>query len=222
MKTGIYTITNTINGKRYIGSSKDIFARWIAHKGLLRRNKHQNKHLQSAWNKYGETAFEFKVVAFVMECELITTESRLISLWNTDKRHNGYNKREPSTLSFTQETISKMRDSAKTYWDNPEHRKAAADRQTGRKYSEETKSKVGIASKKRWDDKDTRATIICKQKEYTKTEEHRNNLSKSLKGRKLSDAHKLAISISNKGRHCSIETRRKMSESHKRRAANKG
>ena len=32
MKSGIYQITNTINGKFYIGSAKDIDWRWTEHK----------------------------------------------------------------------------------------------------------------------------------------------------------------------------------------------
>lgn len=59
---GIYQIKNTVNGKSYIGSSVDIKRRKKEHKGRLRNNSHENQHLQGAWNKYGEDAFEFSIV----------------------------------------------------------------------------------------------------------------------------------------------------------------
>lgn len=52
--SGVYQIYNTVNGKRYIGSSIHIEQRFKEHLRNLRANKHVNAHLQSAWNKYGE------------------------------------------------------------------------------------------------------------------------------------------------------------------------
>lgn len=59
---GVYKITNTVNGKFYVGSAINIKRRWTVHRYKLRHNKHDNKHLQSAWDKYGESAFEFSVI----------------------------------------------------------------------------------------------------------------------------------------------------------------
>lgn len=56
---GIYKIQNTANGKRYIGSAASFTGRFYAHKHLLRKGKHHSRHLQRAWNKHGEQAFEF-------------------------------------------------------------------------------------------------------------------------------------------------------------------
>ena len=64
MEKYIYRITNTINNKCYIGQTKDYEQRFAEHKRLLRRNKHQNPHLQSAWNKYGEKNFSFDVIEY--------------------------------------------------------------------------------------------------------------------------------------------------------------
>lgn len=52
--SGVYEIRNTLNNKRYIGSSINIYRRWRDHKRMLNLSVHPNKHLQSAWNKYGE------------------------------------------------------------------------------------------------------------------------------------------------------------------------
>jgi group I intron endonuclease len=60
---GVYKITNTVNGKVYIGSTTiDIETRWGVHRSALRTGKHYNKHLQRAWNRYGESAFTFEVI----------------------------------------------------------------------------------------------------------------------------------------------------------------
>ena len=62
-KTGIYRITNKINGKSYIGKTGMNFGdRWDSHRSLLNSGKHDNPHLQRSWNKYGQNAFEFAVV----------------------------------------------------------------------------------------------------------------------------------------------------------------
>lgn len=62
MKSGIYKITNLVNGKFYIGSSKNIDLRWDDHKQYLRGGYHINPRLQNAWNKYGEDKFIFEVI----------------------------------------------------------------------------------------------------------------------------------------------------------------
>ena len=56
-KSGIYLIVNLVNGKRYIGSSVDIYNRLHDHLSNLKHNRAHNAHLQAAWNKYGDKAF---------------------------------------------------------------------------------------------------------------------------------------------------------------------
>lgn len=62
MKSGIYKIINVVNNKFYVGSAVDFKRRKRIHWWKLRRGDHVNKHLQSAWNKYGEKAFTFVIV----------------------------------------------------------------------------------------------------------------------------------------------------------------
>lgn len=63
-KSGVYYIINNVDGAAYIGSSIDLVRRFSTHKWELRNNRHSNKHLQNAWNLYGEDSFRFTVVEY--------------------------------------------------------------------------------------------------------------------------------------------------------------
>jgi len=62
MASGIYRIKNKISGSCYVGSAQDLNGRWRSHKHSLRHKKKSPPKLQRAWDKYGETAFEFSVL----------------------------------------------------------------------------------------------------------------------------------------------------------------
>lgn len=62
MTSGIYKITNSLNGKYYFGSSVDIEKRWAQHRASLNKAIHHSQALQRAWNKYGEKSFEFSIL----------------------------------------------------------------------------------------------------------------------------------------------------------------
>ena len=62
MARGIYKIINVVNNKFYVGSAVDFTARKRRHWWALRSQRHANKHLQAAWNKYGEESFKFLIV----------------------------------------------------------------------------------------------------------------------------------------------------------------
>lgn len=74
MKSGIYSITNTINSKKYVGSSQNVFKRIIVHKRLLKTSKHHSKKLQNSYNKYGLCNFTFEVLEFCPKSDLLDRE----------------------------------------------------------------------------------------------------------------------------------------------------
>lgn len=87
--SGIYQIKNICNDKVYIGQSSDILKRFYNHKSELKRNKHTNKHLQRAWNTYGQNNFSFDILE---ECEIVSLDERekwYISFTKSSK--TGYN-----------------------------------------------------------------------------------------------------------------------------------
>lgn len=63
----IYKIRNVTNQKFYIGSTTNKRERFRNHRRLLRKGAHHCKHLQAAWNKYGEECFVFEVVEEIPE-----------------------------------------------------------------------------------------------------------------------------------------------------------
>jgi group I intron endonuclease len=92
--SGIYKITNIVNDKCYIGSSVSVFKRLNAHKGLLKNNKHFNKHLQSSFNKYGIEQFTFDILEEVLDINFINDrEEYYIKINKSNDREIGYNKR---------------------------------------------------------------------------------------------------------------------------------
>jgi len=82
--SGIYTITNKVNGKVYVGESYAIENRWISHRYQMKKGGIKaNKEMFEDWNKHGEQAFEFKIIK---ELTNSTKEDRLIEEENTIKK----------------------------------------------------------------------------------------------------------------------------------------
>lgn len=167
-RAGIYKITNIHNGKSYIGSAVNLYARKHIHFSTLKTNKHKNRHLQNAYNKYGKEAFEFKILLYCDKENLIFYEQRAL-----DRYDNLYNL------------------------------KLIAGSNLGVKYSEESKKRM---------------SMVQKGLNKTLSEEHKN----ILRNRKISKETRERMSLANKGgkgftgKH-SEETKKKMSETHKKR-----
>jgi len=88
--SGIYRITNTINGKFYIGSAVNLRVRWNLHRSALLHKVHGNPKLQNAWNKYGPDAFTFEVLELVLLPFLIEREQYWLDTLKPFGK-NGYN-----------------------------------------------------------------------------------------------------------------------------------
>jgi hypothetical protein len=89
--SGIYQIRCIATDKIYIGSSVNLRTRWGEHCRLLRQGIHHNKHLQAAWDKYGEDAFDFTILEYVAEDELLEVEQAWIDRTECTVRNVGFN-----------------------------------------------------------------------------------------------------------------------------------
>lgn len=79
--SGVYTITHTDSGKQYVGSTATYAKRVYMHKWHLRRGSHHSRKMQSAWDKYGSAAFEFRLQLVCAVEDLLFYEQRLISAY---------------------------------------------------------------------------------------------------------------------------------------------
>lgn len=96
---GIYSWTNKLNNKKYIGCSVDIHKRWKSHTNLS--NSGMFRKFYNAIRKYGEENFLKEIIEVCpKEKEILKQkENYYIDLFNTIK--NGYNiEREYNTITF--------------------------------------------------------------------------------------------------------------------------
>lgn len=141
-KVGIYCIENTINQHKYFGQSVNLNDRLYGHKSKLKHNKHNNRHLQFAVNKYGIENFIFYIVEECSTADLDERERYYISLYQTNNCMFGYNvepggSRAEKTMS--QQTKQKISESLR-----------------GRVFTEEHRAKIGQANHERVISKQTR------------------------------------------------------------------
>jgi len=136
-KPGIYRIINIINGKIYIGSSINVRKRKNLHFSRLRKNTHECKHLQSAFNKYGEENFKFEIIEYVKDKnKLIEREQYWIDNLKPYDRTIGYNSRK-----IAENNLHTKR--------SEEDRIKCGLASKGKKMSEEAKDKIRLYQKGR-------------------------------------------------------------------------
>lgn len=91
MKICIYEILNLINQKEYIGQTTNFSRRKQTHINNLRKNKHINKKLQNAWNKYGEENFKFIPHYFEVDTKQEVDDLEKEWIKNKNSYEDGYN-----------------------------------------------------------------------------------------------------------------------------------
>lgn len=152
---GIYCITNTVNGKKYIGQSWDVNARMLRHQSNLRDNKHCNKHLQASWNKYGAAQLVFTVERTITDSPLAQILLDCIEDCYIKKMHlldhqYGYNKRAGGSHGkMSDEAKEKMSLACKQRPINWVAIEKMRETNIGRAVSETTKEKISQAHKGR-------------------------------------------------------------------------
>lgn len=213
----IYLLTNTLNGKRYVGQTvQSLSTRWREH---IRESKYGGTAINRAIRRHGKENFilrELSRVDIASGMDLINKlEAEAIQLWGTqvptgynlDPGGRGQGPRHP-------ETVRKVSASLLGHPVSEETRAKLAEASRGNKYSlgrpvpSERREKISKSLKGRFKDK-------------VFSPETRARISAGLRGRPVSAETRAKISAGKNGRQSnrkgakhSPESREKMSRSH--------
>lgn len=201
----IYKIRNVVNGNFYVGSAFDTRTRFRQHRRLLRKGTHHCKHLQAAWNKYGEDAFKFEVVESVSDKFELEAAEDIWLAKHVGQPHcynHGRSARAPwrgtkgtglsplTGRSLPQEQKALLSAAARRQWET-------SDPRTGRKHSKEAKEKIKAKVRK--------ALAEGRGGKFIPSEETRKKMSDALrgnqnaKGHARTEEHRRKLAEANKG-----------------------
>lgn len=144
---GIYCIQNIVNNKVYIGKAKNIYTRMKQHVyNLDKKSKDENRHLISAWHKYGDWNFKCFIVEKLESDEQLLKDRELywIREYKSINRQFGYNLRlDSETKMIVHEETKKLKSIISKGKNNPNY---------GHKWSEEKKKKMSDLRKQQYKD----------------------------------------------------------------------
>ncbi len=171
MSSGVYCITNAVNGKVYVGSAVDLRRRWKDHRSKLISGSHRNRYLAASWQKYGADAFVFEVLEHVEPEALVVREQFWIDALHACRRGSGYN------LSPTAGSVLGFR-----FTD--EQRANVSAGLKGKRKSAEHRANLSTAHKRRVDDKFVAlmAENGRKGRGRLKSPDHRRKIGESQQG----------------------------------------
>ena len=169
-KSGIYIIKTKINNRYYIGSAINLYNRKHIHLTHLKNNKHHNSKLQRFVNKYGIDNLYFECVELCEKEDLIKKEQFYIDTLNPyfniakiagsnlgikitkeqSEKLSKLRKGKQNSLGrkYSEETILKMKESAKKRGIHINFMNASKKANTGKKHTKEHRFKVSEKQKK--------------------------------------------------------------------------
>lgn len=218
-QTGVYRITNATNGKVYIGGAyKSLSARIASHKTALNLNKHANRHLQAAWNKYGPKVFKFSVLRTCPAEAVVGLEQKLIDLYDSTNRRKGYNicPKAGTTLGMVHpprkpETLARMSAARKGKAKSESHKAAIAFALKDRKFSVQHRARLSAYRRGRKLSLEHRAAIARGSRAAQSSFEYRAKMADIIRGKKRTPEQRKRMSDRQIGRKMSPETCEKIS-----------
>jgi group I intron endonuclease len=224
---GIYLIMNIVTGVAYVGSSVNMRKRTSEHRRKLNKGIHTNTHIQSSWDKHGESSFEFSVIVEVLLSEhLIECEQYWIDTYSM--QGSVYNKAPAAGsnvgVKASEETKKKIGDAKRGKKQSAEHIAKRVAQTVGKTRSESANKKTSMALLGRVYSEETKAKMSAAGASKIFTDEHRARISAAGKGRvdsestlekkrarRHSDETKEKMSSARLGKKASDDTRAKMS-----------
>jgi group I intron endonuclease len=204
MNSGIYLITNTLNGKQYVGQSLGVKKRFFRHRRAARlKLKREAFYLHNAISKHGEDNFKFEVILYATDPDYLNLmEQKVIAGFNT-MAPNGYNLDSGGSVNrvLSDETKAKLKN--RKSWNKgvpatEEQKRRQSIAMMGKPApnkgiprTEEQKAKQSFAMKGRvaWnkgipmsDEQKNKLRLV--DKSYTKTPEYRAMMSIAVKSAK--------------------------------------
>lgn len=184
---GVYQIANTKNGKRYIGSSANVRARFGSHLRGLGWGQHHSTRLQRAWTKYGADAFEFSILEVAPQEELLACEQKYLDLYKAYEPEHGYNicreGRNRAGAKHSASTKARIASSNQGRKRTEAQIAAMRVRQAGVAPSEETRRKIGASAAGRRHSEESKRKIGEASAQRTMSAEARQRISEANKGR---------------------------------------
>lgn len=205
----LYKITNKLNGKVYIGQTRDVKRRWLEHK-IAARSESPKTYIDQNIKNDGIENFIYEHIGTSKNKEDSNkTEIQLIAQYNSTDQNIGYNK-SPGGDQFSDEYCQKMSE-MRTGKGNPfygkshsvvsrgkisqfhvgfsgmKHSNEALFRiskaQTGKVFSEEHKNNISVSKS----GKKQSSEVIAKQAKSRRklTDEQENNIKNDTRGAKL-------------------------------------
>jgi group I intron endonuclease len=158
----IYKITNTVNGKIYIGQTRNsIQTRWLQH---VAESKRSTSALASAIKKYGRDSFKIEELETCTSLEELNTLEKTLIREYESLSPKGYNLREGGDQPrLSSESIEKIRKSMLGKKPSPENARRLGDYSRGKKQSAEHVSKR-FKSRDGWKHSDKSKEKIARNK----------------------------------------------------------
>lgn len=191
----IYLVTNTLNGKQYVGQTT-VAGNRVGHGTLMTR----------AYNKYGKDSFEYMPICKNIENRNTLNFMEKFWIKVMDSRiPNGYN------IEHGGSKVEKIADETRALLSA---KSKGNQRRLGTKQSEATRALMSAQRRNMSDE--TKAKLAVARKTWSYSEESKAKMSASQKGRIVSEETKTKLSAINKGKKLSMETKQKLSDAAKR------
>lgn len=209
-RPGIYLITQVSSGLVYVGSSSNVKARLMRHRGDLRTGKHTNPHLLRVWQKHGEVDFQCAVLEYIDDIdELIEAEQRHMDAHRSADRKCGFNIIPfANRQKMSEETKAKISAAGKIS-------------QLGKVHSAETRARISESLRGKKLSAETIEKRSAKRRGVPLTPSHRAAVGAGQVGRKMSEQTRALMSAAKIGLKPSEESLQRRSESIKKTLAAK-